>query len=160
MEIANAIPIFKNGNIFYQSNYRPISLISCVGKVMERVLYQHVYIHLQSLKLIYEFQTEFLPKHSTLHQLLQMHSSILISLEWKEMSCFVFCDFLKAFDKVWHRGLLHKLKAYGINVNLLDWFHHYLNERKQRVVFKDASSSLTTILGGVLQDQFSALYCL
>jgi hypothetical protein len=67
------------------------------------------------------------------------------------MSCFVFCDFSKAFDKVWHRGLLHKLKAYGINGNLFDWFHSYLNEREQRVVIKDASSNFTTILGGVPQ---------
>ena len=67
------------------------------------------------------------------------------------MSCFVFCDFSKAFDKVWHRGLLHKLKAYGINGNLFDWFPIYLNEREQRVVIKDASSSCTTILGGVPQ---------
>jgi hypothetical protein len=42
------------------------------------------------------------------------------------MSYFVLCDFSKALDKVWHRGLLHKLKAYGINGNLLDWFHSYL----------------------------------
>jgi hypothetical protein len=67
------------------------------------------------------------------------------------MSCFVFCDFSKAVDKVWHRGLLHKLKAYGINGNLFDWFHSYLNEREQRVVIKNASSSFTTILGGVPQ---------
>ena len=67
------------------------------------------------------------------------------------MSCFVFCDFSKAFDKVWHRGLLHKLKAYGINGNVFDWFHSYLNEREQGVVIKDASSSFTTILGGVPQ---------
>jgi hypothetical protein len=64
---------------------------------------------------------------------------------------FFFCDFLKAFDNVGHRGLLHKLKAYGINGNLFDWFHSYLNERVQRVVIKDASSNFTTILGGVPQ---------
>ena len=80
-----------------------------------------------------------------------MYNSILNSLERKEMSCFVFCDFSKAFDKVWHRGLVHKLKAYGINGNLFDWFHSYLNEREQRVVIKNASSSFTTILGGVPQ---------
>jgi hypothetical protein len=118
---------------------------------MERVVYKHIYNHLQSLKLIYEFQFGFLPKHSTVHQLLEMFNSILNSLERKEMSCFVFCDFSKAFDKVWHRGLLHKLKAYGINGNLFDWFHSYLNEREQRVVIKDASSSFTTILVGVPQ---------
>jgi hypothetical protein len=57
--------------------------------------------------------------HYKFHQLLEMYNSILNSLERKEMSCFVFCDFSKAFDKVWHHGLLHKLKAYGINGNLL-----------------------------------------
>ena len=145
---ANVMPIFKKGNNSYSSNYRPISLISCVGKVMERVVYKHVYSHLQSLKLIYEFQSGFLPRHSTVHQLLEMYNSILNSLERKEMCCFVFYDFSKAFDKVWHRGLLHKLKAYGINGNLFDWFHSYLNEREQRVVIKDSSSSFTTILGG------------
>ena len=72
------------------------------------------------------------------------------------MRCFVFCDFSKAFDNVWHRGLLHKLKAYGINGNVLDWFHSYLNEREQRVVSKDASSSFTTILGGVPQSSVPA----
>jgi hypothetical protein len=77
-----------------------------------------------------------------------MYNSILNSLERKEMSCFVFCDFSKALDKVWHHGLLHKLKAYGINGNLFDWFHSYLNEREKRVVIKDPSSSFTTILGG------------
>ena len=127
---------------------------------MERVVYKHVYNHLQSLKLIYEFQSGFLPKHSTVHQLLEMYNSILNSLERKEMSCFVFCDFSKAFDKVWHRGLLHKLKAYGINGNLFDWFHSYLNEREQRVIIKDAFSSFTTILGGVPQGSVLDLYCL
>ena len=102
---ANFIPIFRKGNNSYPSNYRPISLISCVGKVTERVAYKHVYNHLQRLKLIYEFQSGCLPKHSTVHQLLEMYNSTLNSLERKEMSCFVFCDFSKAFNKVWHRGL-------------------------------------------------------
>jgi hypothetical protein len=93
---ANIIPIFKKGNNSYPSNYRSISLISCVGKVMERVVYKHVYNHLQSLKLIYEFQSGFLPKHSTVHQLLEMYNSILNSLERKEMSCFFLLWFFKS----------------------------------------------------------------
>ena len=67
------------------------------------------------------------------------------------MSYFVFCDFSKALDKLWHHGLLHKLKAYGINGNLFDWFHSYMNEREQRIVIKDAFSSFTTILGTEIQ---------
>jgi hypothetical protein len=52
-------------------------------------------------------------------------------------NCFVFCDFSKAFDKVWHRGLLHKMKAYGITGNLIDWFSSYLKGRRQKVVIKN-----------------------
>ena len=150
-KIANVIAIFKRGDNSLPSNYRPISLISCVGKVMERVVYKHVYNHLQKYKLIYEYQSGFLPKNSTVHQLLEIYDCILNALERKEISCFIFCDFSKAFDKVWHKGLLHKLNSYGVDGSLHRWFHDYLNDRKQRVVIKDHSSPLQTITAGVPQ---------
>ena len=153
-KIANIIAIFKKGNTSLPANYRPISLISCVGKVMERVVYKYVYNHLHKYKLIYEYQSGFLPKNSTVHQLLEIYNSILNSLEKKEISCFVFCDFSKAFDKVWHKGLLHKMKSYGIDGNLLSWFDSYLNGRRQRVVIKESSSSLRYVRAGVPQDQY------
>jgi hypothetical protein len=81
---------------------------------MERIVYRHVYNHLVNNNLIYKYQSGFLPKHSTVHQLLELYNSILNSLEKKEFSCFVFCDFSKAFDKVWHTGLIHKMNSYGI----------------------------------------------
>jgi hypothetical protein len=65
--------IFKKGDKSLPSNYRPISLISCVGKIMERVINKHVFNHLQRNKLIYEYQSAFLPKYSTVHQLLEMY---------------------------------------------------------------------------------------
>lgn len=150
-KIANVIALFKKGDSSLPSNYRPISLISCIGKVMERVVYKYVYNHLQRFKLIYEYQSGFLPKCSTVHQLLEIYNCILNSLEKKEISCFVFCDFSRAFDKVWHDGLLHKMKAYGINGNLLKWFRSYLSDRKQRVVIKQSSSKLCSISAGVPQ---------
>lgn len=150
-KIANVISIFKKGDSSLPSNYRPISLISCVGKVMERVVYKNVYNHLHSNKLIYEYQSGFLPKCSTVHQLLEMYNCILDSLEKKEINCFVFCDFSKAFDKVWHRGLLHKMKSYGVDGNLLNWFTSYLYNRKQRVVINDSSSLLRNLSAGVPQ---------
>ena len=150
-KIANVTAIFKKGDTSLPSNYRPISLISCVGKVMERVVYKHVYNHLHENKLFYEYQSGFLPKHSTVHQLLEIYDCILNSLEKKENNCFVFCDFSKAFDKVWHRGLLHKMKANGIIGNLLNWFDSYLRCRQQRVVIKNCSSSLCRITAGVPQ---------
>jgi hypothetical protein len=67
------------------------------------------------------------------------------------MSCFVFCDSSKAFDKVWHIGLLHKIKPYDADSNLLDWFSSYLEDRKQRVVINNSSSSLCNVPAGVPQ---------
>jgi hypothetical protein len=87
--------------------------------------------------------------HSTVHQLLEIYNNILNSLEKKEANCFVFCDFSKAFDKVWHRVLLHKIKAYGITGNLINWLNSYLKPRRQKVVIKNNSSSYCEISAGV-----------
>jgi hypothetical protein len=73
-------------------------------------------------------------------------------LENKEANCFVFCDFSKAFDKDWHRGLLHKMKAYGITGNLIDWFSSYLKGRRQKVIIKNNSSAYCEISAGVPQN--------
>jgi hypothetical protein len=51
-----------------------------------------------------------------------------------------FCDFSKAFDKVWHQGLLHKMKSYGITGNLIDWYSSFLKGRRQKVAIKNNSS--------------------
>ena len=79
-KVAHVIAIFKKGDKSLPSNYRLISLISCVGKIMERVIYKYVFNH---LKLIYEYQSGFLPKYLTVHQLLEMYNCILNSLEKK-----------------------------------------------------------------------------
>ena len=104
---------------------------------MERIVYKYVFNHLQRNKLIYEYQSGFLPKYSTVHELLEMYNCILISLEKKEISCVVFCDFSKAFDKVWLKGLMHKIKSYGVDINLLNWFSSYLHNRQQRVLINN-----------------------
>ena len=89
-KIANVISIFKNGDNSLPSNYRPISLISCVGKVMERIVYKNVYNHLQKHKLIYQYQSGFLPKNSTVHQLLEIYDCLLNALEKKRNLLFCF----------------------------------------------------------------------
>ena len=84
-KIAHVIAILKKGDASLPANYRTISLISCVGKIMERVIYKNVYNYLVRNKLIYEYQSGFLPKHSTIHQLLELYNSILNSLEKKRI---------------------------------------------------------------------------
>jgi hypothetical protein len=89
--------------------------------------------------------------HSTVHQLIEIYHNICLSLENREVMCTVFCDISKAFDKVWHRGLLKKLKAYGISGNLLHWFENYLSDRNQKVVLQNCLSEVGNIKGGVPQ---------
>ena len=92
-KLVHVIAVFKKGDSsldFIASNYRPtcISLISCVGKIMERVVYKHVYNYLHQNRIIYEYQFGFLPRHSTVHQLLEIYNSILNSLENKGSNLF------------------------------------------------------------------------
>ena len=61
----------------------------------------------------------------------------------------IFCDLSKAFDRVWHKGLLFKLQTYGVTGNLLEWFKSYLSDRKQKVIYKNLLSSSKTINAGV-----------
>ena len=63
----------------------------------------------------------------------------------------IFCDISKAFDRVWHRGLLFKLREYGINGNLLNWTSHYLYNRRQKVILQTAESNIEHISAGVPQ---------
>ena len=123
---------------------------------MERAICKHVHNFLQQNRLIYEYQSSFLPRYSTVHQLLEIYSSILISWENKETNCFIFCDFSKAFDKVWHRGLLHKMKAYGINGNFIDWISSYLKGREQQVI-KKYSSAYCEMSAGIPQGSILGL---
>ena len=118
---------------------------------MERVVYNFFYYYLVKNKLIYEYQSGFLPKHFTIHQLLELYNSILNSLEKKEFSCFLFCDFSKAFDKVCHRGLIHNMNYYGIKGPLIKWFENYFYQRKQKVINRATSSTVCEVSAGVPQ---------
>ena len=112
-------PLFKKRDKSLVSNYHPISLLSCVGKVMERCVYKHLYKHLYFNGLLYVKQSGFLRGHSTVHQLLDLYHQIVSSLDHKQNLCMVFCDITKAFDRVWHWGLIFKLKQLGFNGPLL-----------------------------------------
>ena len=119
---ARVMPIFKKGDPNLPSNYRPISLLSTVGKLFERIIHKHMYNFFLDNKLFYKYQSGFLSNNSTIYQLLEIYHSIVLNMEDKKNTCFIFCDVSKAFDRVWHKGLLEKLKAYGICGPLLTFF--------------------------------------
>ena len=132
-KVAHVMPLYKKGDKSEAGNYRPVSLISCVGKAFERVIFKHVYNHIADNNLLYKYQSGFLPRHSTVHHLIEIIHQTCLALENYETSCHIFCDISKAFDRVWHRGLIVKLEKYGITGNLLTWFQNYLTMRNQMV---------------------------
>ena len=148
---ATVIPIFKKGDRSEVSDYRPISLISCVGKSFERVVFKHVHNYLLSNSLIYKYQSGFLPGHSTVDHLIEEVHYTCLALENQKINCQVFCDISKAFDRVWHRGLIHKLEKYGIKGNLLAWFENYLYMRHQSVSINNTRPSSEFITAKVPQ---------
>ena len=150
-KIANVMPPFKKGEKESPSNYRPISLISCLGKVMERIVFKHIYNYMHSTNLIYKNQSGFLPGHSTVYQLIDIYNQICKAFDDKQSTCMVFCDVSKAFDRVWHRGLLFKLRQYGITGNAIKWLAAYLEGRQQRVILNSSSSELKHLNAGVPQ---------
>ena len=148
---ANITPIHKKEDPSDPSNYRPISLLSAVGKVLEKLVHKHVFNFCRDNALISSLQSGFVPGDSTVNQLVDIYNTFCKALdEGKEVRA-VFCDVSKAFDRVWHKGLLYKLNRAGISGSLLSWFTNYLNNRKQRVVLPGTSSSWKPIKAGVPQ---------
>ena len=112
---------------------------------------QTCYNCLFSNRLIYEKQSGFLTGHATVYQLLEIYHQVVCSLDAKQSTCMVFCDISKAFDRVWHKGLIFKLRQLGITGSLLHWFQDYLSFRKQSVIVKTARSRTRSINAGVPQ---------
>ena len=148
---SNVSPVPKSDDTSLPSNYRPISLLSNIDKVFERCISKHVYNHLHVNNILTSFQSGFTPRDSTTNQLTFLYNTFSEALDSGKEVRVVFCDISKAFDQVWHNGLLCKLKAAGITGTLLDWFKDYLADRKQRVVIPGVMSDWNDIKAGVPQ---------
>ena len=110
MENCTCDATFKKGEKSFCCNYRLVSLTSNVGKSFERIVFKHMYNHIFENEPLYKYQSGFLPGNSTVHHLIELVHNTCLSLENHEANCQVFCDISKAFDRVWHRGLIHKLE--------------------------------------------------
>ena len=148
---ANVTPIFKKDDPSEVSNYRPISLLSTVGKALEKIVHKHMFNFFHENQVLTALQSGFVPGDSTVNQLTDLYNTFCHALdEGKEVRA-VFCDISKAFDRVWHKGLLYKLSSVGISGSLLQWFTDYLNNRQQRVVLPGTASNWTSLQAGVPQ---------
>ena len=134
-----------------KKNYRPISLLPICGKILEKIVFDQVYSFLNANNLLTKKQSGFRPGDSTIYQLLSITSTIYESFENFDETRAVFLDISKAFDKVWHEGLIFKLKCNGISGNLLNFFENYLSNRFQCVVLNGKDSDWKMLLSGVAQ---------
>ena len=107
-------PIHKKGNKEQCTNYRPMSLLSCIGKTLEKCVHRHVSKYLNANQIITPSQSGFTPKDSTVYQLLSIYGDFCKSFDSEITTQAIFFDLSKVFDKVWHHGLLRKLQAIGI----------------------------------------------
>ncbi|MES9992837.1 MAG: reverse transcriptase domain-containing protein, partial [Candidatus Thiodiazotropha sp.] len=148
---ANVCPVPKKSDLSEVSNYRPISLLNSENKVFERLIFKHLFNHLRDNNLLSSLQSGFLPGDSTVNQLTFLYNTFCQALDSGKEVRAVFCDISKAFDRVWHAGLLAKLKAAGVTGNVHAWFADYLFNRRQRVVLPGAASDWTSIRAGVPQ---------
>jgi hypothetical protein len=148
---AHVCAVFKKADPSIVSNYRPISLLNTIEKAFERLIFKHVHNFLFLNDFFTPFQSGFIPGDNTVNQLTFLYDTFCNAIDNGLEVRVIFFDISKAFDKVWHKGLLAKLKSAGISGELLNWFEDYLKDRKQRVVLPGATSTWKTIGAGVPQ---------
>lgn len=118
---------------------------------MEKLIFDRMFEYFKSNFLISIFQSGFVPGHSTTTHLVEIYHSFCQAVSDGKEIRVVFCDVSRAFDRVWHKGLLFKLEKCGISGSLLAWLRNYLQDRYQRVVLNGQMSSWELIMAGVPQ---------
>ena len=141
MEKAHIRPIHKKESKNQFSNYRPVSLTSVCGKLLERIIRDQLVHYLESNKLIHKDQHGFRTGRSCTTQLLEVMETWTDLIDKGIPFDCIYLDFAKAFDKVSHRRLLNKIEAYGIKGDLLGWISDFLSNRTQLVRINDSTST-------------------
>ena len=128
---SNIIPVHNKNDKQLIQNYQPISLLPIFGKIFEKVAFNRIYNFLLNERLLNPNKSGFRPSDSCINQLLAITHEIFesfdcnLSLEVRS----VFLDISKAFEKVWHKGLLYKLKSMGISSKPYELIENYLSGR-------------------------------
>ena len=134
-----------------QENYRPISLTSVVGRLLERIIRNEIVNHMESNNLFAEEQHGFVAGRSCAIQLLEFMEEITEATDRGDSEGVIYLDFAKAFDKVPHQRLLAKLNGYGIRGKIYEWIKDFLSNRQQRVVVNGQFSDWKPVTSGIPQ---------
>lgn len=148
---ASVIPLFKSGNKEQCKNYRPISLTSIVGKILEGIIKDLVVSHLEHYKLLRDSQHGFINGRSCLTNLLDFFDTVTSEIDEGKNLDIIYLDFAKAFDKVCHGRLGKKLESHGVGGNVLQWIKGWLSKRRQKVFVEGEFSEWGEVISGVPQ---------
>ena len=152
-KMAVVSPIFKGGHRDRDkpSNYRPISLTSCVARLMEKLLNAQILRYLENHSLLYQHQSGFLPGHSTVTQLCFLVNQWQMAADQGDHVQATFLDLSKAYDRVSIPGLLFKLSCLGFSYSALQWLSTFLTKRLQSVKVNGCQSKWQTPKSGIPQ---------
>ena len=148
---AKVTPLFKKGLKSDPNNYRPISVIPVVSKVLEKIVYNQLYHYLDDDKLLLGCQSGFRSLHSTLTALLEATDAWSVNIDNGLLNGVVFIDLTKAFDTIDHEIILRKMSYLGVNQAAIKWFSSYLSGRTQRCSVNGKLSTARTLSCGVPQ---------
>ena len=151
MKIADITPLPKTGDRTLPTNYRPVSLLPILSKLLERVVHEQLQDYLTRHNIIPPHQFAYRKHHSTEDALTVAAEHLLKAKDDRKTSVAAFLDLSKAFDKVKHSVIIKDLYNIGIVGTSLDWFCSYLSDRRQRVVIGTEKSELSLVSSGVPQ---------
>ena len=151
MKIAKVLPFIKKPNVFELGNFRPISLLSSLSKILEKCVFDQVCAYFEDNKLFYSSQYGYRKNHSTDYACVELVDKVMHDLDKGETPICFFLDLSKAFDTLNHDILLSKLRYYGLDDNVIKWFKSYLTGRSQYVEIENTRSSTKPINTGVPQ---------
>ena len=151
LKIARVTPVYKANSKENFANYRPISVLPCFSKILEKLMYKRAITFLNKNNILSNNQYGFRAGHSTQQVVIELVDRISQAIERNEYTVGLFLDLSKAFDTVNHHILLGKLEHYGFRGVALEWFKNYLTNRKQMVNYKSVNSDTLVVSCGVPQ---------
>ena len=144
MKHADVVPLHKSKSKLEKSNYRPISLLLTLSKILEKIVHTRTYSFLQSSDVLYAGQYGFREKHSCEHAISELVGQVVKNQTKGQHTAAVFLDLSKAFDTLNHEVLLKKLNIYGLRGTVYTWFKSYLENRTLRVKCIDNTTGRAT----------------
>ena len=150
-KMACVTPLHQNGDKVVLNNYRTISKLSCLAKILESLANNQLKSFLSNFSLLNPHQSGFRAKHSTIPAVTLVSNDIDSALDNKHHCAALFVDLSKAFDTVDHTLLVQRLKEIGFDFNTLTWFQSYLNGRSQCVKLGQTKSNFPPLTKGVPQ---------